>query len=333
MLHRPLITTVGSAVLDLTFYTMSADLVSTPKQLTARKLLAFEYGAKIVSQDVHFSCGGGALNTATTFSRLGLSTQIITSIGNDALGQELLSSMRQEHINSRMVQIHPGQRTGFSFIVHSTNHHDHVIFFFPGARSELSLSPAVVKKINTSWIYLSSVSGSQKWYGGLQAVMARAAGIDSKIVWNPGAEEIKAGWPKLKRLFPLTEALVVNLDEAIELLLSRGEKIKQVNPRQIVKSLHQFGQQMTVVTCGDKGVYVLSGNKLLFKSAVRPNKVINTTGAGDAFGSGFLAGLIKYRGNISRAMALGTYNSSNVVSHIGAEAGILTAQKLAKLNI
>jgi fructokinase len=159
-----------------------------------------------------------------------------------------------------------------------------------------------------------------------------AARKDIKVAWNPGVDELSAGWPKLKKLFPLVEVLSVNLDEAIQLAMSRGEKVQGMNPRVLIKKIHHFGQAMTVITQGSKGALVYDGSKLIFKSAPKI-KAINSTGAGDAFTSGFVTGLIRFKGNISRALSLGIHNSASVVMHVGAQRGILSAKDIIKLNI
>ena len=103
--------------------------------------------------------------------------------------------------------------------------------------------------------------------------------------------------------------------------------------RDLIKKLHQFGPSISVITQGAKGAYVYDGKKLLYKSALKNRVVVNTTGAGDAFGSGFVAGLLLFKYNLSRSLSLGICNSGMVVSKIGAQNGLITKAQLKKLNI
>ena len=329
-----MITTIGSAVMDVMFYTEELSVINNAQDPTRKKLLGFEFGAKIVSDEVYFTHGGGALNAAMTFARQGIPVQTMTCVGNDPAGKDVYAVLRHNKIGHQLLQVSKTERTATSWVINSLKQEDHVIFFYPGARADLDLSVKKIKQIRTPWIYCTSLTGVKKLPTALQALFLHAGKHDQKIVWNPGAGELQLGWSKLKKCFALTHILIVNLDEALQLLQSAGEKnLTSLPPRSVIKKLQAFGQTMTVITNGDKGSYLYDGRTLLFKSALKNLKVVNTTGAGDAFGSGLVSGLIRYKGNMSRALSLAIYNSGSVVTHYGAQAGILTSQKIQSLNI
>ena len=89
------IVTIGSAVKDITFYTDKGRVIPTPQNLTSQKLLAFEYGAKITAIDSFQGFGGGAANSAITFARLKYKTAIVTSIGQDETGREIINNFKK----------------------------------------------------------------------------------------------------------------------------------------------------------------------------------------------------------------------------------------------
>ncbi len=326
------ITTIGSAVVDIFFYTEEGELIANPKDLTKQKLLAFEFGAKIVSDQAYICLGGGALNTATTFAQLGLKATVLSSIGTDSMAEEIVRQMKVKKLGTTLMQHQLKLPTAISCIVSSQKRGEHVAFYYPGARSAITINPKVLKNIKSDWIYLCSLSGSARCVASVQQIIMHAAKNSIKLAWNPGADELAAGWPKLKKLFPLVEVLSVNQDEAIQLVMSRGEQVKGLGARGLIKKLHQFGQNITVMTQGAHGALVYDGHKLLFKSAPSV-KAVNSTGAGDAFASAFVTGLIRFKGNLSRSLSLGIANSASVVTHIGAQRGIMTQKDLAKSNI
>ena len=194
------------------------------------------------------------------------------------------------------------------------------------------MTPGVLSKIRSPWLFLGSISGSS-WQSNLQNLFSFVGRKNLKLAWNPGSDELKAGHAKLKRYFHLTEVLQVNSDEAVQLLLSAGDKVKTVEPKLLIKKLHSFGQALTVITHGGRGAYVYNGKKLLYKSALKEKVVADTTGAGDAFGSGLVSGLLLFKGNLSRALALGILNSGLVVSQVGAQNGIVTPSQVRRFNI
>ncbi|MDP3964832.1 MAG: carbohydrate kinase family protein, partial [bacterium] len=147
-----------------------------------------------------------------------------------------------------------------------------------------------------------------------------------KLAWNPGSTQIKAGRGKLSRLLSKTEILILNRDEAIELA---GTSAKNSNPRSLVKTLRSWGPKVVVITNGKKGVYAYAGEKVVFHQAL-VGKQTDTTGAGDAFGSTFVAGYIRSRGELALPLREAAVNSSSVVRQVGAQAGLLRRKALTE---
>jgi sugar/nucleoside kinase (ribokinase family) len=79
---------------------------------------------------------------------------------------------------------------------------------------------------------------------------------------------------------------------------------------------------IVVVTDGPRGAMVCD-NKQHYFVGTHGVKPLDTLGAGDAFGSGFLAGFIKFKGDIQKSLQLATANSESVIQHLGAKKGIL----------
>ncbi|MEK7496382.1 MAG: PfkB family carbohydrate kinase, partial [Patescibacteria group bacterium] len=86
-----------------------------------------------------------------------------------------------------------------------------------------------------------------------------------------------------------------------------------------------------LITDGANGAYYMNQTAIYHQSAFKVNPV-NTTGAGDAFGSGFLAGFINSNSNAKTALHLGMLNATAVIMHNGAQKGLLTKSELLKLK-
>ena len=101
-----------------------------------------------------------------------------------------------------------------------------------------------------------------------------------------------------------------------------------------LKKLDKLVKGILVVTNGPKGLKVSDGNFIWTAGVYKSRKVEDRLGAGDAFGSGFVAGLIKTneacekgvsaRKNIEYAIRLGSANATSMVESLGAKTGILT---------
>ncbi len=328
---KSIITSIGNATVDIFFYTDEASLIRNGSDVTKKRLLAFEYGAKITSDDVHFCLGGGGANSAMTFSRMGLRPSLISSIGSDAFGQEIIKNMQAAQVQTAAVQRQSAEQTAFAFVVGGRKWQDHVLFHHSGASDQLSLTTAMMQKLATPWLYVTAFR-TTRWTPNFAALMQAVARKSLKMYWNPNPKEIIDNWTKVKKYLPLMEGLQLNLDEALEVLHSRGHQVKSLQPKGAIRLLHEFGQNLTVITNGDKGAYVYDGKKIIYKSSPA-TKIISTTGAGDAFGSGFVSGLIRFQGNLNRSLALAVHNATSVLTEVGAQKGLLTERDIKRLNV
>ena len=124
--------------------------------------------------------------------------------------------------------------------------------------------------------------------------------------------------------------MLLNKAEAIKLVSSYGIKTTKVS--ELFKALYSLGPKIIAITHGAKGAYVYSGEAVCFEKAL-PIVGINTTGAGDAFGSSLVGGLILYKGDLKKALRLAIIRSNYVVRKIGAQEGLLTLRQVDKLRL
>ncbi|MDP2812335.1 MAG: carbohydrate kinase family protein [bacterium] len=324
------ITTIGGVARDIMFYTDETVLIENKNDLLRQKLIGVEYGAKIYSEKVYFTYGGGGMNTAVNLAGLGVRTQTIISLGDDFVGQDILKYLRAKVVSNKLVQVQPKTFTGTSFVLNVGSYNEHVIFVSRGANNKIKLSYDLIKKINTNWVYLASLSGN--WQSGVKILFDYCSHKKIKVAWNPGSAQLKAGLKKLSNYIAKTNVFIVNRDEALELVMSvKGQGTKD-NINYLLKFIHSYGQKLTVITDGKRGAYVYDGQKIYFRTALK-KKGINTTGAGDAFGSSFVAGLIKYQGDLEKSLKLAILNSNSVIMKIGAQEGLLKAKDLKKYHL
>lgn len=322
------ITTIGGATRDIMFYTDNMVIVDNKQDILRKKLIGFEYGAKIYSQDVHLVFGGGGMNVAVGLASLGIRTQAILSVGDDLVAQEMINYLKEKKVSTSFIQKNKNIKTGISSIVNVGQHNEHVIFAYRGANNKIDLGQSVVKKINTPWVYLTSLSGNFK--SGLKNLFEHCQNKKINVFWNPGSDQLKMGLRSLGKYMRNTAVFDVNRDEALELAMSIKGKDTKDNVRLLLRFLHQYGQKLTVITDGPKGAYMYDGQKFYFRPAQK-KKGINTTGAGDSFGSGLTAGIIRYHWDLDKALKLGILNSNSVIMKVGAQEGLLTIKDLKNI--
>lgn len=317
------ITVIGGAVYDIMFYADNVLLIDNRQDILRQKLAAFEYGAKVYSDKVYLVNGGSGANVAVALANFGLKTQLLCRLGHDFLGQDIVANLKKKKVSTKLIQFDHKHQTGLSFVANVGKDNEHVIFAYRGANDYLDLD---ANKINTPFVYLTSLP--KNYTKQMDRLFHKISKKKIKLAWNPGTYQLQLPAKKLREYFSQTHILIVNRDEALEILAKHQVKN---NIKDLLKNLHKFGQKITVITDGAKGSYAFDGEQVFFQ-AVKKVKTLNTTGAGDSFGSGFLAAWIKYR-DVKKALALGSYNSAAVVSKIGAQVGLLQASDLKKYKI
>jgi sugar/nucleoside kinase (ribokinase family) len=324
------IITIGGATRDITFFTDKGKVIDTPEDLTAQRLLAFEYGAKIRSEEVQMSFGGGACNAAATFARMGFAVSIISRIGNDARGKEITENLRKRGIDTSLLQLDEQRGSAFSFIVidSARQEGERVIFAHKGAVNDLEIRGEDLKQ--SGWLYVTGMGDG--WKNDLAQITQAVAEGGIHMAWNPGATEISGGKENLVPFLRHAEVLILNKDEAIELVRSdrentlRGEDLNDA--AKLIRAIGAWGLKIVVLTDGRSGAYVHASGTTWKASAVI-GKQADTTGAGDAFGSGFVAGYM-VSSDPQTALRYAILNSSGEVTEVGAESGILTREEIEK---
>jgi sugar/nucleoside kinase (ribokinase family) len=179
----------------------------------------------------------------------------------------------------------------------------------------------------------------------LNPLMSHAKKYNLKIAWNPGVQQLKQGLASLRSIIRYVEVINVNKEEAEQLTgMKAGHKTidKQACPLElmddqpwisnvdeIMKTLHESGAKIVVITESRKGAQIYDGT-WWYWMPIYPYAPIDTLGAGDAFGSTFVAGLIKGR-TIADSVRLATANAGLVTTKIGAQPGLQTPEDLEKI--
>ena len=325
------IVTIGGATRDITFLTDKGKVIETPENLTEQSLLAFEYGAKIKSNEVFFNFGGGACNAAATLAKLGMKVSVNCRIGKDEEGRSVIRNLKTRGINISLIQTDKERKTGFSLVVVNKNasRGDRVIFVYKGASDYLEIKKRNLTK--SKWIYVTSLAG--RWKDDLEEIKKAVKENKIKLAWNPGALQISLGKNKLKEFFENTEILIINKDEAIELV--QGDESAKLNyddinnPCILAKTIKNWGPKVVVITDGINGAYLFSGEDRVLYSPATSHDRVDATGAGDSFGSALVGGYILTE-NLETALKYGVINSGNVVSEYGAQNGILDREEIEK---
>ncbi len=266
----------------------------------------FPLGSKIEINKMVFTTGGGGNNAAVTFARQGLKTANIGVIGRDFNGRAILEELKKEGIDSGFFQIHDDDFTAYSIIlVHNSG--ERTILSYKGEGQHFDAQKIPFEKIKTDWFFVDSLGGH---YDMLERIFGHAEKNKIKIAMNPGGKELEHGWDKLRPFFEKTEILIMNKEEALQ--ITKGN----------LNDLSDLVAGIVVISDGPNGVIAKDKDGKSYQAGVPDSPVVERTGAGDAFSSGFVAEYIR-SGDIAKSIQFGTANASSVVTQYGAKAGIL----------
>jgi sugar/nucleoside kinase (ribokinase family) len=289
---------IGNAAMDA--------FVEIPKSCLKENNVCIQAGTKIETKNLSLYSGGGATNTAVGFSRRKLKTAILASIGKDYFGKEIKQELQKEKVNVDYLFETPNYKTAFSVIL--TGFGDRIILVYGGATRHLTEKHAIKFSAlqQANWLYLGSIHSEK---GTIKRIVAEAKKAKTKIAFNPGNTEIKK---KLKGINGIN-VLFLNEEEAATVTGKKSIKQKLEELSKIAK--------LVVITKGKRGAEAFDGSRYhSIKS--KKVKVVDTTGAGDAFNSGFLTEIIKGK-NIRAALNAGIENSCSVIQYLGAKNRLL----------
>ena len=314
--------TLGSATVDVFVKTRKPEIIKHRQHDD----VCYAIGEKVLVENLRVDTGGGGTNTAVAFSRLGFKTGWVGKLGNDLHAKAVLDEMKREHVDflgshgkgiadrGRRTSADSVSRgmTGYSVILTGLEH-DRTILAFKGVNDKLAPKDVSWNKLSTKWFYFSAMLGKSFETLKRAALFAKKHGI--KYAFNPSMYLAQQGVRALKPIIQDCDLLVLNREEAQALL---GVKDRCV---EMLPALQKYAK-IAVITDGPKTAHAYNG--IEHYQLEPPNiKVIETTGAGDAFAAGMLAGLVLKK-DIAAAMQYGMAESGSVIQHIGAKQRLLS---------
>ena len=308
--------TVGSATIDVFARTKFSELIKIIDTKGETDLLAFPSGSKILIDELEFTTGGGGTNTAVALSRLGHKVAFVGKLGEGTNSQFIHKALNKEKID--LLCAHGHGHTGYSVIL-DTLEHDRTILTHKGINDELRYDEVPQKRLKTKWFYFSAML--EESFHTLEKLAEFAQQHKIKVAFNPSTYLAEKGSNHLNHILSRTELLVLNKEEAC--LLAGKNEIED-----LLFKLRSLGPKIVVITDGKKDLYVIDDN-YIYKTFPPPVKIIDATGAGDAFASSFLSGILR-KNDIEFAIKLGIVNAQSVVSHYGAKNILLSYKEAMK---
>jgi ribokinase len=251
--------------------------------------------------------GGSAANVAIGARRLGLQTGLIAKVGLDSFGRMVVDELMSEGVDISGLRISTTLPTGFSIVVRDSEGRI-LIYGFKGASEDLTIKDVDKELLqNTRYLHIASLRPDTT----LEILKMLEGGSKPVVSWDPGRVLALSGLSKLRPIISLVDIVSVNKREITYIT---GEE----NYVRAAEELRRLGPKIVIVKRGGEGVYVLSDSAVVDMPAFPPEKIVDTTGAGDAFIAGFYSALKRGYGledSVKYAALVASVKVSRLGSH------------------
>ena len=267
------------------------------------------------------ACGGSAANTAVGLARLGCKVGFIGKVGCDREGDLLIQDFCSEGVNTAGV-VRSEQGKSGSVLGFVDKKGARALYVDSGVNDTIAFKEVKVGYASQAqFLHLTSFVGEKSLQA--QKKLLDAIPDSVKISFDPGVLYARKGFANLEPIIRKTYVLMPNV---IELAFLTGE----INYRKSADIMVGRGVKIVAVKLGGDGCYVTDGHERHLIEALNV-KVVDTTGAGDAFCAGFLYGLLNDK-SLHECGRLGNFVASRCVMKMGARAGLPFAKDLELLS-
>ena len=343
--------TTGSAIIDVIAHINHGDIEQMSLSNATTSYLWLEQGRKVDANSIATHVGGGAINVAVAWQRLGLEVAPLVKIGRDLNGEEILQSLRQQGLSTELIRYSESLGSGVSVLI-SAHDRNAAIFTYRGANTRLRQSDFSAQDfVGIDLVFVSNLSNESADCYPEIIRLAKQAG--SKVAVNPGIRQITTRGNKFANSLQGVDLLTMNKTEAeaVMAFVADGEK-PQIAARQtegdsgkarlwreglrkesMLIPLAEFmarvrarGADMVCITDGTYGSYLATAEGLYFCPSQKV-EVKGTAGAGDAFAATLSYSLFSGI-EPKQALALAGINSAAVVTQLDTQSGLLTKSEL-----
>lgn len=317
-MDRPYILAIGDIISD-DFIELDPNFVDLATDDKGYQRISFELGGKIPYAGVEtVTAVECSPNAAVSIQRLGLNAGLMSWLGDDAVGKEMIEYLQKQGVNTDEMVVEPGMKSNF-----------HYVLRYGADRTKLQRFEDYAYKWREpankpDWIYLG-VLGEKTWPLHEAILDYLERNPDIRLVFQPGMYHLHWGTEKMAAFYRHADIVIMNREEAAEVT---GKERADVHA--LIQGLHDLGVKVAVVTDGPEGAYASNGEQRLFMpNYPDPKPPLDRTGAGDAFASTIAAALMLGE-SLETALKWAPINSMSVVQQMGAQAGLLTREELQR---
>lgn len=309
---------IGDVFTDA-FIQLSEDSARIDTDEEGNQRLSLPFGAKPSYDRVDIvKSVGPSPNVAVSLARMGVDVGLMAWLGDDQAGKESLEHLSQEGVKTTSMITEPGMKSSYWYVLRYGSDRTMLV------KSEDYKYEWKAPEKEPDWIYLSYI-GENSWPFHEQLLGYLDEHPKVKLVFQPGTYHYKWGKEKLADIYKRSHMTIMNREEAMDVTGLAHDPL-----RELANGLHELGPQIVVITDGPSGSYASYDWKLVtIPNYPDPAPPLDRTGAGDAFAS-TIVGALALGESMDTALTWAPINSMSVVQQMGAQAGLLSREKLGE---
>jgi len=286
-------------------------------------MISTEYSVNFESNDYQRFFGGSPANIAMNTKKLGIKSQIVSAVGNDGLGHFLIEHLKNNEMNINLIKT---VEYPTSLVLVTKSKGTPVPIFYRGADFHLNYDEELEQHIKKAKIIHFSCwpLSMEPVRGTMEKVIETAKKNNVIIGFDPNYhpmiwERNHNGIEYVKSIIKSVDIIKPSEDDS-ERLFGKDTPNNQIN------KFIALGAKLVIMTLGKDGAIISNGREKINIPTMASN-VVDTTGAGDAFWSGFYAGIIKGY-TVEKALRLGSAVSAYKLKFAGAVVPLLSLEKI-----
>jgi len=293
---------------------ISIDLYFKGESLTfSDKRFQLAVGGKYFADQFHTSLGGGGANVAVGSAKYGLKTAVLGTIGNNPFKKMIVQLLENYKISTNLCSVEEDY-FNISCILLSEDGERSIIHYSTPHRNILRKAASIKHLIEAKIVYLGNLPDVSLSERELALNMCKKNNILTVV--NLGVKDCRRPKHQLDNLLKKTDILIVNGHEFAELVKAQYKDIHF--KENVVKwYIPELEEKIVIITEGKKGSYGYFNHKITHQKAIQVNKIVDSTGAGDAYTAGFISQYFKTK-NVEKAMEKGTQSAAKALIKIGA---------------
>jgi sugar/nucleoside kinase (ribokinase family) len=265
---------------------------------------------------------------ACGLAKLGVGSVCYGIIGGDALGKWIKKELEKEGVDTGMIMEEKKLPSDLSAIIVDKESAERIIFSNQKVNGSLRVEEKKIQ--DCAWIFIGDLHGN--WEENLDVIIQVAQKYKVKIAYNPRQSNIHDNPHKIIQAVAFADVLFLNKDEAKELIYmldKSTDKNKLEDEIFLAGKLQEMGAKVVAITDGRRGAWAKEEKGTAVFSEGKKVEAVDSTGAGDAFSSGFLAAYVKNK-NLKDCVGWGILNSAGCVTRYGGVAGLLSEKSISE---